>query len=162
MLPNEIEFIIRMSTYETDIPTQQTTPQKNNWLSSPHENRRRKKGHQSAPQSGPQEAGRLTFPKAMRLRSRREFQRVAREGKRLVGRFLCVDCRPAPQLKLGISASARYGSAPERNRFKRLVREAFRQSCTVLPPLELNVIPRQSAKGARCADIGEELIRILQ
>jgi len=151
-----------MNRHETDLPTQQTTPQKNNWLPGPHEDCGRKKGDQSAPQGRPQKAGRLTYSKAMRLRSSREFQRVSREGKRLVGKFLCVDCRPAPQLKLGISAPARYGSSPERNRFKRLIREAFRLSYSVLPPLELNVIPRQSAKGARCADIVDELVRILQ
>jgi ribonuclease P protein component len=104
----------------------------------------------------------LNFSKSMRLRSRREFQRVAKEGKRQVGRFLCVDCRPASKLKLGISASGRYGSSPERSRFKRLVREAFRVSYASLPPLELNVIPRQCAKTASCADIRDELLRLLK
>jgi ribonuclease P protein component len=103
----------------------------------------------------------LTFSKAVRLRKRGEFQRVAREGKRLVGKYLCVDYRPAGLLKLGISASARFGSSPERSRFKRLVREAFRKSYALLPPLELNVVPRQLAKNARCADIEHELIRLL-
>lgn len=97
----------------------------------------------------------------MRLRSRKEFQRVAREGKRLVGRFLCIDYRRSDKSKLGISASARYGSAPERNRFKRLVREAFRNNYSILPRYELNVVPRQLAKNARFADISEELTRLL-
>jgi ribonuclease P protein component len=151
-----------MSTYETDIPTQQTTPQKNYRLSSPHENPRRPQGYQSTPQSRPEETSRLIFSKEMRLRSRREFQRMTREGKRLVGRFLCIDCRPAAGAKLGISASARYGSSPERNRFKRLIREAFRQSYASLPPFELHVIPRQCAKKARCSDIADELARLLK
>lgn len=98
----------------------------------------------------------------MRLRSRGEFQRVVREGKRLVGKFLCVDYRPAKKLKLGISASSRYGSSPERNRFKRLVREAFRLNYASLPSFELNVIPRQCAKNAKVCEIREELTRLLK
>lgn len=157
---------------ETDIPTQQTPPQKNDRLPRPHENPRRSKSHQSPPPPRPQETCRLTFsqaktsrlifPKAVRLRSRGEFQRVVREGKRLVGKFLCIDCRCAPQSKLGISASGKYGSSPERNRFKRLVREAFRKSYASLPPLELNVIPRAKAKQANCAEITDELVRLLK
>lgn len=97
----------------------------------------------------------------MRLKSRREFQRVMKEGKRHVGRFLCIDSRPSSRSKLGISASSRYGSSPERNRFKRLVREAFRLSYASLPPRELNVVPRQNAKMAKQADIQNELRRLL-
>ncbi len=102
------------------------------------------------------------FPKEARLRSRREFQRIAKEGQRRVGRFLCVDVRFGDRLKLGISASGRYGASHERNRFKRLVREAFRKNYSLLPPrLELNVIPRQIAKKAGSADIADELMRLL-
>lgn len=151
-----------MKTHETHIPTQQTPPQKNNRLPRPHENSRWKKSDQPPPPSGPQETRRLIFTKAMRLRSRREFQRVSKEGKRQVGRFLCVDLRPAQKSKLGISASSRYGSAPERNRFKRLVREAFRLSYSNLPPYELNVIPRQCAKQATARDILDELIKLIK
>ncbi len=150
-----------MKTHETDLPTQQTPPQKNTRLPRPHENGRGSQSDQPPPQSRPQKIGRLTFPKAVRLTSRKEFQRVVKEGARRVGRFLCIDCRTARQPKLGISASGRFGSAPERNRFKRLVREAFRHAYASLPPLELNVIPRQDAKRARCADIQEELARLL-
>lgn len=148
--------------HETHIPTQQTPSQENHRIPRSYEDRRRPQGHQPPPQSGPQKTSRLIFPKAVRLRTRGEFQKVAREGKRLVGRYLCIDYRPAKKARLGISASNRYGSAPERNRFKRLVREAFRQGYPGLPSLDLNVIPRQCAKKATCANIMDELIRLLK
>lgn len=151
-----------MKTHETHLPTQQTPPQKDHRVPRPHENRRWPQGHQSPPQSRSQKAGRLIFSKAMRLRLRGEFQRVVREGNRQVGRFLCIDCRPAGRPRLGISASSRYGSAPERNRFKRMVREAFRKSYASLPPFELNVVPRQCAKKAKGSEIAEELIRLIK
>ncbi len=148
--------------HETHIPTQQKAPQKNDWIPSSDEDGRGPQSHQPAPQSGPQTVGRLIFSKTMRLRKRGEFQRVAREGRRLVGRYLCLDYRPAREARLGISASSRYGSSPERNRFKRLVREAFRRSYGALPAFDLNVIPRQCAKKASYGHILEEITRLLQ
>ncbi|HSX25644.1 MAG TPA: ribonuclease P protein component [Chlamydiales bacterium] len=104
----------------------------------------------------------MKFPKRSRLLARRDFQRVAKAGDRRVGKLFCIDCRPAEKARLGISASGKYGSSPERNRFKRLIREAFRLSQNVLPKLELNVIPRQYAKKASCSDVMDELLRLLK
>lgn len=147
-----------MNNHETHIPTQQTPPQKNVRFPRSYENGRRAEGDQPPPPPGAQKTGCLN--RAMRLTSPREFQRVAKEGKRLVGKFLCIDYRQADKSKFGISASRRYGSAPQRNRFKRLVREAFRNNYPSLPPFELNIIPRQFAKKARFADIANELIAL--
>lgn len=150
-----------MKTHETDIPPQQASTQEENRLPRPHENCRGTQSDQPPPQSRPKKARRLTFPKIARLRSRREFQRVVKEGERLVGQFLCIDRRLAAKLRLGVGAPRRFGSAPKRNRFKRLVREAFRQCPLPLPPFELNIFPRQSAKKASFADIAEEFNRLL-
>lgn len=82
-------------------------------------------------------------------------------SRRVVGKHLCFDLRPAAkgQSRLGITASGRFGSSCERNRFKRLVREAFR----LHPPVsfDIHVIPRQLAKGARLSDIASEFERLL-
>jgi len=104
-----------------------------------------------------------TYSKKDRLLKRRDFKRVAREGKRLVGSRICVDrARSFKGTRLGITASSHYGNAPERNRFKRLVREAFRLNRSRLPfGIDCNVIPRQFAKNATLSDIQEELIRLL-
>jgi ribonuclease P protein component len=151
-----------MKTNETDIPTQQNTPQKITWLSSSHENSGWTQSDQPQAQSGPQEISSLKFPKDARLKSKQDFQRVVREKKRLVGRFLCIDYKRSRSPRLGISAAKRYGSSPERNRFKRLVREAFRQSYPHLPPMDLNVVPRQCAKKANCQEIMNELRSLLK
>ncbi len=148
--------------HETHLSTQQTPPQEDRWIPSSYEDSRGPQGDQQTPQSGPQKISRLRFSKGIRLRKRGEFQSVAKKGKRLVGRYLCIDYHPAQKARLGISASVRYGSSPERNRFKRLVREAFRQTYSSLPPFDLNIIPRQSAKQASCSNILDELIRLLK
>lgn len=159
-------------TYEKNLPTEQTPSQKDDRLPRPHENHLRAKADQPPPQSWPQSLERINgpidvtkFPKSARLRKGREFKEMVKKGERRVGRYLCVDYRPARALRLGISASTRFGSSPERNRFKRIVREAFR---TLLlphsPPLscEINVLPRQKAKGATLRQVGEELLSLLQ
>lgn len=148
--------------YETDLSTQQNPAQKDFWIPGQNENEIRAQTDQQAPPSRQKKTCSLTLPKKLRLLRRGEFLRVSREGKRLVGRFLCIDYRPAKRGRLGISASNRYGSAPERNRFKRLIREAYRQSYSSLPPYELNIIPRQCAKKASCTNILDEIRSLLK
>jgi len=81
-------------------------------------------------------------------------------SKRMVGKVLCIDYRKSSFARLGISASSHYGSSCERNRFKRLVREAFRLTRGELPPMDLHVVPRQYAKRAKLADITVEFKKL--
>jgi ribonuclease P protein component len=63
------------------------------------------------------------------LRGSNDFQRVYRTGKRYEGHLLTVFVLPNSQLqhRLGITASRKaLGKAVDRNRAKRLLREAFR------------------------------------
>lgn len=147
--------------YETDLSTQQSATQKNFWISGEDEDLFREKNHQPPSESRKEKTRRLSLPKEKRLLKRGEFLRVSKMGKRIVGRYLCLDYRPARTGRLGISAPCRYGSAPERNRFKRLVREAYRHLPS-LPLFELNIVPRQCAKSANLSDIRDEMITLLK
>ncbi|MCY7346827.1 MAG: ribonuclease P protein component [Pyrinomonadaceae bacterium] len=69
------------------------------------------------------------MPKENRLRKPKEFRRVYEGGKRFEGRFMTVFVRPSETTfqRLGITASKKaVGNAVQRNRAKRLLREAFR------------------------------------
>ncbi len=89
------------------------------------------------------------FTKAMRLRSRTDFRRVY-ERKCWVGdSFIriagCLSDLPHP--RIGLSVSRAIGKAVVRNRWKRLLREAFRLSKERLPPaLDFVVVPRENVK----------------
>lgn len=90
--------------------------------------------------------GRHTLPPSVRLKSRRAFDRVFREGRRVSDRDLTIvmarrgDDGPA---RLGIAVGRRYGCAAERNRIKRLIREAFRRlRHDLLPDSDWVVLPR--------------------
>ena len=79
---------------------------------------------------------RQTLPRSTRLRSRKAFARVFEQRLRASDPRVILYAAPNDQgiARLGISVSARIGGAVQRNRMKRLVREAFRRLRHELPP----------------------------
>lgn len=117
-------------------------------ISKKNENNFRKKSNQSATTPWPQTSDdrlRFYFPKTARLLSKVHYQRVSRSGNRFFGDFVTIDYYTGESKtpRLGITVSRRFGKAHERNRFKRVVREAFRLALPSLPKnLEINVLPK--------------------
>ena len=149
---------------EAHISSEQSQTQENSWIQSTHENCRGPQSAQPSSPCRPKISHRLTFPKHLKLRTRSEFKRVSKQGQRLVGQSICIDWRSTscPETRLGLTVSARYGAAHERNLFKRRIREAFRISRSQLPPsLDRNILPRQWAKKATYAHLRDEMIRLL-
>lgn len=119
-------------------------------ISQKNENCQGQDYRQSPPPTRTQEAHhglkpRLSFPKSARILYRGHYSRVIKNGKKMAGKVIVMDYRTghAQCAKLGITVSKRYGKAHDRNRFKRMVREAFRSIYPTLPVhLEVNVLPR--------------------
>lgn len=102
----------------------------------------------------------------MRLRTRRQYQRMVHNTTKFKGRWILVDVRKAqgdePFSKLGITVTKRYGNAVQRNRFKRIVREAFRLSRTQFSSsFDIMIRPRTEAMQAKSSDIQQELLNFL-
>jgi len=88
---------------------------------------------------------RATLPRSVRLRSRRAFRHVFNEQLNASDRWLTVHAarNDVGITRLGISVRRRIGPAIRRNRFKRLLREAFRQIRWELPPgMDWIVVPK--------------------
>ncbi|HEY4427225.1 MAG TPA: ribonuclease P protein component [Solirubrobacteraceae bacterium] len=69
-------------------------------------------------------------PNSARLSRSAEFERVYRRGRSTANRHLVLYTFPNPSTetpRLGLSVSRKVGGAVDRNRIKRLLREAFAQ-----------------------------------
>lgn len=100
------------------------------------------------------------FTKSMRLRTRQQYQRLNQKSKRFTGEWIIVDIQVNHKTssRLGITVTKRFGFACQRNRFKRIVREAFRTSCVqAIPTYDLSVRPRSNALNATMFDVQQEL-----
>lgn len=105
------------------------------------------------------------FPNDARLRRRGEFDRVFAQGARVHGdRLTLLGARRSGETRLGVPCGRRYSKrAVDRNRFRRLVREAFRRARAGLPSgLDLVVLPRCRPEGASLAVFAEELPKLVE
>lgn len=88
------------------------------------------------------------FPKQARITHQRDFELVFRMGTVAADNVLVVHAIRAEsgRSRLGISISRRVGNAVVRNRWKRLIREAFRCQQDALPAgLDLIIRPKRGA-----------------
>ncbi|MFL6277072.1 MAG: ribonuclease P protein component [Blastocatellia bacterium] len=75
------------------------------------------------------------FPKSDRILKRDEFRRVYEQGRKLHGRYFTAFVLPSQseRPRLGITTTRKIGNAVERNRARRLLREAFRKNKWLVP-----------------------------
>lgn len=84
------------------------------------------------------------FPKSARLLAPAEFDRVFRQRCAASDHLMVLHAARGTtgQPRLGLVVSRKVGNAVRRNRWKRLLREAFRLTYQELPHLDFAVIPR--------------------
>lgn len=104
------------------------------------------------------------FSRSERLRLSRDFQAVFAGKRSFAGRLMVVWIgQPGEKLRLGVIASKRtFRRAVDRNRAKRLLREAFRLSRhEIREKRDLVIVARKRILGAKCADVQSELLYLL-
>lgn len=136
-----------MNNYaKENFSTEQSPPRQEARLSRQNGDQERTRRFETPPREGAQSINGQTLldfrlPKANRLRKPKEFRRVYESGKRFEGRFMTVFILPSETVsqRLGITASKKaVGNAVQRNRAKRLLREAFRLNKAQIRELTVN------------------------
>jgi ribonuclease P protein component len=98
-------------------------------------------------------------PARGRLSRSAEFERVYRQGRSTANRHLVLYAFPNPDVerpRLGLSVSRKVGGAVERNRVKRLLREAFAQAADELHDGQDIVLVARPSAGELAAREGLE------
>ena len=84
---------------------------------------RKCKGYDNRVKNQEKESARMQY---YRLKKQADFQRLFQKGKRAFTPVLSVIYRPCDKMVMGISVGKKHGKSVQRNRIKRLLREAFR------------------------------------
>lgn len=105
------------------------------------------------------------FPKHLRLRSRYDYKRMSSRCKRYNGAFFSLDVRQndSSLTRLGLTVTRQFGDAHHRNRFKRIVREAFRLCYhDLVKGIDINVRPFPRLFDLTMAQVQAELLSFLR
>lgn len=99
----------------------------------------------------------------MRLNKDADFARIYRYGRKQTGKYFVLHVLPCNgSARMGIVLSRRWGSAVERNRIKRLLREAFRLHRRDFDGVQFVVRPREACKGRSFSRIEQALVTELR
>jgi len=99
------------------------------------------------------------FPKAARVRRRREYLALARTARRRHAPHFVLLCEPSDgESRLGVTVSRKVGNAVVRNLVKRRVREVFRRDPRrLVPNHDVVVIAKPGAGELAFRAIADEL-----
>ncbi len=102
-------------------------------------------------------------PHPERLKKSWEFQRTYKKGKKCWDAYFVIYvCKTQLRYtRLGITVSKKVGNSVQRNRVKRLIREAFRSlKSSLLPHRDIVVVGRHAACGLSGQQAQESLRRL--
>jgi len=102
----------------------------------------------------------LSFPKSLRLRKRQEFQKVYAKGRKRYTKLFTIHVleNGLGHPRLGITVTKKVGKAHVRNRWKRLIREAFRLNRHRLPPWDIVVTVKRGVEPPGLREVEEDLL----
>ena len=80
--------------------------------------------------------------RCFRLKKNKEIEKVYRNGKRAFSQTITLVYFPAKETRFAVCVGKKYGKSVERNRIKRLLREAFAKFGKSIAPCSVLLIPK--------------------
>ena len=80
--------------------------------------------------------------RCFRLIKNKEIEKVYRNGKRAFSQTITLVYFPAKETRFAVCVGKKYGKSVERNKIKRLLREAFAQYANEIVPCNILLIPK--------------------
>jgi ribonuclease P protein component len=105
------------------------------------------------------------FPKTDRILRRDVFRRVYEEGRKTQFKYFTafVLAKQTDGTRIGITTTRKMGNSVERNRARRLVREAFRRNKWLVPQgVDIVINAKRSLAEAAYCDFESEFITFLK
>ena len=164
---------------EKDIPAQQPQESEDARVPPAHEHQGGPSRSQEAPRQGPQEADALAlrnpeadpparderFRKGDRLLARASFKRVYENGQKAHSRLFVAFHMPGEgdRDRIGLTVTRKIGKAHDRNRCRRLLREAFRRHRreTGGTGVDLVINAKRELLSASYAEVEAEVVKLL-
>ena len=105
----------------------------------------------------------FSFPKEYRLRKRREFRKVYEEGQKIYSQYFTIHAlrNQLGHPRLGITVTRKIGKSVVRNRWKRLIREAFRLNKHKLPSWDIVVTVKRGYKPPKLQEVERDLVEAI-
>lgn len=107
----------------------------------------------------------LGLPRSRRIKEGRDFARLKTEGARLAQGCLVANWQvqpPKTPSRIGVITSRQLGNAVQRNRARRLLREAFRlHQHQLTRPVDLVLVARRSIAGKSFRQVQSDFLTVL-
>jgi ribonuclease P protein component len=106
-----------------------------------------------------------SFSKADRILKRDDFKRIYEQGRKVHTRYFTAFILPnsGDRPRLGVTATRKIGNAVERNRARRLLREAFRKNKWLVPRgVDIVINVKRSLVEAALSDLEDDFINLLE
>ena len=102
-------------------------------------------------------------PRRGGIRRSDEFRSILRQGGRLIGERVVLYARPSGmRARAGFVCGRAVGNAVDRNRAKRLLREAWRALAEAAVRFDVVFVARPEIRGAELREVQEDMERVLR
>jgi len=93
-----------------------------------------------------------------------QFEKVYKEGSKYSDDLFVLYALPnnTKEVRIGLTVTKKIGKSVQRNRIKRLIREAIRLTDGILPGNDIVVVARKSSAELKCYQVKNSLNQLLR